>query len=83
MTIGKQGGEMMYREKIFRRLNNKYSFIDILPDDKKEMLKCKGLIYQKYRSKFDRLLSFIFEVDVFHLVWEHPDGKRYYDQKEM
>lgn len=83
MITVKQGGEIMYRKEIFRHLNNRYSFIDILSDDKKEMLKCKGLIYQKYCSKFDRLLSFIFEVDVFHLVWEYPDGKRYYDQKEM
>lgn len=69
----------MKRNDIFRYLNDKYSFIDILPDDKKEMLKYSGLIYQKYCSKLDRFLSFIFGVDVFHLVWEYPDGKRYYE----
>lgn len=71
----------MSRQKIFGYLNSKLKFIEILPDDKKEMLKCKGLIYQKYCSKFDRFLSFIFGVDVFHLVWEYPNGKRYYDYK--
>lgn len=70
----------MHRQKIFGYLNNKCMLIEILPDDKKEMLKCSGLIYQKYCSKFDRFLSFIFGVDVFHLVWEYPNGKRYYDR---
>lgn len=69
----------MCREKIFGYLNNKRELVEILPDDKKEMLKYSGLIYQKYVSKFDRLLSFIFGVDVFHLVWEYPNGKRYYE----
>lgn len=73
----------MYRKKIFTYLNNKFNLIDILPDDKKEMLKYSGLIYQRYASKFDNFLSFIFEIDAFHLVWEYPDGKRYYDQKEI
>ena len=65
----------MFREEIFRYLNSKLKLIEILPDDKKEMLKCRGLIYQKYCSRFDRFLSFIFGVDVFHLVWEYPNGK--------
>lgn len=69
----------MLREEIFRCLNSKLKLIEILPDDKKEMLKCRGLIYQKYCSRFDRFLSFIFRVDVFHLVWEYPNGKRYYE----
>lgn len=69
----------MCRQKIFGYLNSKLKFIDILSDDKKEMLKRKGLIYQKYCSKFDKFLSFIFGVDVFHLVWEYPNGKRYYE----
>ncbi len=76
----------MLREEIFGYLNGRLKLIEILPDDKKEMLKCKGLIYQKYCSKFDRFLSFIFGVDVFHLVWEYPNGKRYYEyysKKEM
>lgn len=71
----------MYRSKIFGYLNNKYKLIEILPDDRKEMLKYSGLIYQKYVSKFDIFLSFIFGIDVFHLVWEYPNGERYYDYK--
>lgn len=69
----------MTRLKLFKYLNNKFNLIEILPDDKKEMLNCSELIYQKYVSKLDRLLSFIFEIDVFHLVWEYLNGKRYYD----
>ncbi len=72
----------MCRRKIFKYLNNKCRLIDILPDDKKEMLGFSGLIYQKYCSKFDRFLSFIFEIDVFHLVWEYPNGKRYYEYED-
>jgi hypothetical protein len=72
---------MMHRNKIFGYFNNKYKLIEILPDDRKETLKCNGLIYQKYYSKFDRFLSFIFGISVFHLVWEYPNGKRYYEYK--
>jgi hypothetical protein len=71
----------MSRKKLFEYLNNKFELIKILPDDKKETLKCRGLIYQKYVSRFDIFLSFIFGVDVFHLIWEYPNGKRYYDYK--
>jgi hypothetical protein len=71
----------MSRKKIFGYLNDKCKLIEILPDDKKEMLEFSGLIYQKYCSKFDRFLSFIFGIGVFHLVWEYPNGKRYYDYK--
>lgn len=71
----------MCRKKIFGYLNNKCNLVEILPDDKKEMLTYSGLIYQKYVSKFDIFLSFIFDVDVFHLVWEYPNGKRYFEYK--
>lgn len=67
----------MCRIKIFKYLNDKYRLIDILPEDKKEMLEYRRLIYQKYCSRFDRFLSFIFDTDVFRLVWEFPNGKRY------
>ena len=67
------------RRELFKYLNVTFNFIEFLPDDKKEMLNNRGLNYQKYVSKLDRLLSFIFEIDVFHLVWEYPNGKRYYD----
>jgi hypothetical protein len=69
----------MLREKIFEYLNSVLKLIEILPDDKKEMLEYSGLIYQKYVSRLDVLLSFIFGVDVFHLVWEYPNGERYYE----
>ncbi len=71
------------RRELFKYLNVTFNFIEILPDEKKEMLSYSGLIYQKYVSKFDRLLSFIFEIDVFHLVWEYPNGKRYYDWRKI
>ena len=67
------------RRELFKYLNVTFNFIEILPDEKKEMLSYSGLIYQKYVSKLDRLLSFMFDIDVFHLVWEYPNGKRYYD----
>ncbi len=65
------------------RANSKEKLIDKVFErkrrSKKEMLNYRGLIYQKYVSKLDRLLSFIFGIDIFHLVWEYPNGKRYYD----
>jgi len=67
------------RRELFKYLNVTFNFIEFLPDDKKEMLNNRGLNYQKYVSKLDRLLSFIFGIDVFHLVWEYPNGRRYYD----
>lgn len=67
------------RRRLFKYLNVKFNLIEILPDDKKEMLSYSGLIYQKYVSKLDRLLSYIFDIYVFHLVWEYPNGQRYYD----
>lgn len=69
----------MCRKEIFRYLNSKSKLVEVLPDDKKETLKCRGLIYQKYVSRLDRFLSFIFGVEIFHLVWEFPNGKRYYE----
>lgn len=50
-----------------------------LPEDKKKMLSNPGLIYQKYTSKTDRFLSFIFKIEFYHLVWEYPNSDRYRD----
>jgi hypothetical protein len=74
------------REEIFGFLNSKLNLVAVLSDDKKEMLNCKGLIYHKYCSRFDRFLSFIFGVEVFHLPaeicieisWGRVDSRRSY-----
>jgi len=51
-----------------------------IPDDKYIMLTTyKGLIYQKRKSRMDKILTFLFGVDFFHLVWEYPDGEGYHE----